>query len=332
MSKMPFLPYRNNPTIDKYFMFSVGDLVQQRRRTEPARPIQRLGPNLFAANGIAVLIRYANDKELRHLEQHKYRRCYYLIDDDLKNLDTDDYLPIDYRFRLQHFHDTSLSRILELATDVITPNQRILTRFPDHRHHLLNPSHPHFSEDLSHFDKTDQIRILYSGTRSHYQDLELVSDVLSEIAAANPAVQITTFFGRHAPAALKGKANIVHRKQARWPDYQKVMATERFHLALAPLIEANFNLGRSVNKILDHAAFGAAGCYSSIDPIKSHISDGINGFLVPPCQDKWLERMKDFLKDPKGAKMVAAEGIALARKLADPQQNRAFWTQHLDLG
>ncbi len=324
--------FKNNPTIDKYFRYALRELICETFYRGKKKPIKRLGSNLFVSGDCAVVVRYATTSELRFLKSRSWQHCYYVIDDDFFSLDQADELPPEYVARLKKFRADSLPQILSVTTDVVAPSERILDHYHDVRTHLLPPCHMGVATDFTHFDKMDGLRLVFAGTRSHRGDLNFLEDVLADVARDRPNVCVTTFFGKDAPASLQGLANVENRKALSWPAFQRMMLSERFHLALAPNLDSTFNNARSFNKILDHAAMGAAGLYSSTPIFQDVISDGENGILIGPDASHWRESIETLLDNPSQMKRMAQGGVDLAKEIGDPDKVRAFWLEKLDLG
>jgi len=46
-----------------------------------------------------------------------------------------------------------------------------------------------------------------------------------------------------------------------WEKYRAFVACHRFHIAIAPALDTAFNRSRSLSRLHDHAAYGAAGLF-----------------------------------------------------------------------
>ena len=117
-----------------------------------------------------------------------------------------------------------------------------------------------------------------------------------------------------------------------WNRYQAFVAENHFHVAIAPALATDFNRARSLSRLHDHAAYGAAGIYSRQAPFSGIIADGNSGLLLrnePAC---WRDALFGLAKQPDRAEKLATEGQALSRRLGDRQRVRSFWTQELGMG
>lgn len=195
--------YRNIPTVDLYFRVPLHGLISE-RRFDAARPIRRLGPHCFAANGRVVIIRYMTGAELKAIRRLGPEQCIYLIDDDLTALDENSFLPGAYRDRLKCFSQEQLPQILALCDTVVAPNELIFNAYPGKAHLFLEPAATSICTDFLHFDNPRRIDILFSGTGSHGHDLALISDALAGLLRRQPRLRLTSFLGRQTPDSLRG--------------------------------------------------------------------------------------------------------------------------------
>ena len=325
--------FRNTelPTADLYLRIPLRGYIADTPQHRPQRPITRCGPHLYVGNGRAVLIRYASRYELWRIRSMHLQRCAWLIDDDLWAVKEDTAIPADYRARLARFRSKIVPRILELCDTVIAPNERILQKFPDHERHRLNPSCAHVQDDFSHFTADAQtIDMVFAGTRSHLPDLEAHAEILRQLCETHPNLRLTTFLQGHVPAPLRGHERIINRPPLPWPHYRTVLESERFHIGLALFRNTAFNRARSVNKVLDHAAFGAAGIYTDMPPFNEVVEHEKNGLLVTSPKEA-AAAIESLLSAPERMKQLAQRGAKLADSLGNLARNRSFWLQYFGL-
>jgi glycosyltransferase involved in cell wall biosynthesis len=311
------------PTADIYFLNAMQGEVS-------AGTVQAHGPNVYGAGGSYVVLRYANDRELALLEAARPRRLFYVIDDDLDALSRSGDLPAGYRSRLSAFVGRSLPRILALADVVLAPNALLLTRFPDHETGLVFPSYCSLSDGFDHFGE-GPLRLVFTGSRSHAGDLDIIAPALERLCADWPQIELTTFLGSAAPPPLRRPGNVINRPALPWAAYRRYMATARFHIALAPFRRTPTNECRSHNKVHDHAAFGAAGLYGDILPYREIVSHGADGLLLPPEPEAWFEALANLLDDPAATRRLAEASGALSRRTGSPARLRTFWRERLQL-
>lgn len=326
------LGYKTLPTHDLYFRAPLRDLISEGIFEPKSRPIRRLGDNAFLAGDDLVLIRYLSGRDRNKLRKTSWNRCFYVIDDDFACLEDDQSLPEDYRQRLLAFKQATLPEILDLADVVVAPNRRIFDAYPGKKHLLLHPACGELCQDFSHFADQGPVRILFPGTRSHLADLDFIAEILRTLCEEfSEKIQCHTFLGKDAPGKLRGMKNIIHRKACSWPRYQKIMASECYHICLSPTLDTAFNQARSINKLFDCAAFGAAGLYSSGGPMGEVIEHGYSGLLVGNDPNQWDARLRLLIEDQGQAQNLATQGVELAERVGNPDLVRGFWQEHLRL-
>jgi len=295
------------------------------------RPVRRIGQNSFVCKNTAVIIRYATRAELELIRTIKPQNCAYVIDDDLSLLDLDSSLPMDYRNRLSVFKTGILPEILQLSDTIIAPNALICESYGDKTCLLLDPSYTSLCDDFSHFDEPGKIDMVFSGTRSHLDDLEFIAEAVLAICKRYKHVSFTTFLGKYAPGNLQDTENIIHRRPVSWKEFKRNQKKQFFHIALAPYKDTRFNRARSINKLFDHAAFGAAGIYSDMPPLSTAIEHGKEGLLIREDTGAWYTAMENLITRPEKAHYLAMAGAKRAGSLGDPARVRRFWCEYLQI-
>jgi hypothetical protein len=278
------------------------------------------------------LIRYASRQEIAKLKTRRPEKLYYVIDDDLAAAQTDVFLPADYRKRLAQFTLNVLPHILDIASEIVAPSRAILDA-PIYNHHeksLLDPAYVKLCPDLDHFKSSSLIRCIVLGTRSHRSDIAAIAPAITAALTKAPNLAVTTFLGRHAPPEFIGHPRIDNRVPLPWPAFRDVLQTERYHIALAPALPTDFNRARSISRIFDHAAFGAAGIYSGQPPFSERITHGKDGLLLDADPQSWTNALSMLADDLQATKAIAAAGVSLARRLGDPERVRGFWRERLE--
>ena len=318
------------PTASLYFAEPLAELIGGRLR-HPDRPIRRVSKTVFACGDIAIVVRYAGERELGFLERRRFRRVYLLIDDDLSALDDDEFLPADYRRRLLRFRDGLLRRLVALVTHVVAPSDRILAAYGKKNGLRLDPVQCHPAAALAHHRPGQRLEIVFAATRSHLFDLDIVAPGLADFLRQRPDARLTTFLNGHAPKMLKRLDNAIHHSPMSWERYRAFVQANSFQIALAPAHDTAFNRARSVSKLHDHAGFGAAGIYSAQPPFSGIVGDGESGVLLPNEPAAWSRMLHKLAGDPAHSKSLAAGGQALSLTLGDFRRVRQFWRRELEI-
>ena len=317
------------PSTSIYFADALADLIGSRRH-HPERPIRKLTRNIYACDGRAVIIRYATRKDLHILESAAFDRIYLLIDDDIYSLNENDGLPPDYRRRLLGYRDGPFRRLLDMVTHVVAPSERILAAYRRKRALRLDPAQCHEAAALNHHNRSRHFDVVFAATRSHLQDLNHMAPALAEFLAVRPEARLTTFLNGHAPSSLKNLANAIHMPMMEWSRYRGFVAENRFHAAIAPALDTAFNRARSISRLHDHAAFGAAGVYSRQPPFAGIVAHGQSGLLLSNHPAEWRDALIQLAQSRDLTHGLAAGGQILSQTLGDMRRVLNFWLKELN--
>jgi hypothetical protein len=320
-----------NPTVELYFSGPLADLIGRRASPRRGRPIQQVGPHVFICGSIAVIVRYAQPSELSILRRGSFSQVYYVLDDLVNGLEGDCSLPEAYRRRLMTFAANRLPRILDLATVLIVPNTSVAAGFGDFPVEILQPAAMRVCEDFSHFDQrgNEPIEVLLSGSSSHAGDIEMIAPGVLRALRRNPRLRVSSFLGELAPRSLRSQPSFKNYPHLSWPRFRRILQNRHFHIAAAPYRDTPFNGARSISKILDHGAFGAAGLYSDRAPHNRYVRHMDTGFLMADDHYDWSEAILDLAGRMRQTRKLAMRGARLANELGDRHRVRQFWLSKL---
>ena len=318
-------PRPETPTASIYFASPLADLIGE------GRPISRLTPSLFACGDAAVVLRYAHDAEFRLLAERPFRKILVLLDDDFWAVGEGDGLPEHYRNRMVRYREGDLQTLLGLATHVVAPSQAIRDRISGKHVLDLQPARLHPLADLGHHRDPGRFDMIFPGTGSHGADFSFLAPVLAQFLRRHPDARLTTFLGRAAPDQLQGIANATNLDPFDWSAYQTFVKDHQFHVAVAPALDTLFNRGRSLTRLHDNAAFGAAGLYSRLPPFEGALIDETEGLLIENDSAAWGEKLEQLYADRLMTEQLAAGGQTLSMRLGDPARVRAFWMAELNI-
>ena len=326
----PARGHKHMPSVSLYFTDPLSDLIGGFGE-HPDRPIQRLSRTVFACGGTAVVVRYAQPRDLQVLRSQWFEKIYLLIDDDLESLDESDGLPSDYRKKLIGYRDGLYRRLMEMVTDVVAPSENILRTYHRLRAQKLDPAQCHQAGALGHHEARKPFDVVFAATRSHLQDINHIAAALAEALRARPELRLTTFLNGHAPRQLRHLPNAIHLPMMEWNRYRAFVAENRFHVAIAPALDTPFNRARSISKLHDHAAFGAAGLYSSQQPFDRIVTHNQSGLLLSNEPSEWRDVLLDLADRRERAHRIAAGGQVLSQALGDMRRVRKFWLREFEL-
>lgn len=321
---------RQLPTSTMYFAEPLADCIGTRLDGRE-RPIRKVSNTVFTCGDAVIVIRYMGPRLLPLLQERRFKWVYLVVDDDLYALHENDGLPADYRQRLIRYRDGVMQDLLDQVTHVVAPSERILARYRRKQAIKLDPAQCHMAGGLGHHRGGKGLDVVFAGTRSHLLDLGFVAEEIAAFLKAQPEARLTTFLNGHAPKALRNLPNALHLPMMGWNRYRAFVAQNRFHVAIAPALDTDFNQARSVSKVHEHAAFGAAGIYSRQPPFSDIVDDGRSGLLLPNEPQRWRNVLFELAGRRDTTEALAAEGQDLSRRLGDTLRVRNFWLEQLGL-
>lgn len=324
-------PSQTTPTIDYYFLGALSSLVASGGTPEPGRPIVRLGQHTFTHGRRAAVFRYATPDELDRLRALDPERVYYLVDDMLPLAHACPELPAVYRRRLMRFTRDLLPRILAFNPRVVAPSDAILRLFPERSCEHVDPAFLAVASNHQHFATAGPFRLTFLGTRSHANGLDFLAPVLEQVLTSGQNITFTAFFGRYLPARVARLPGVENHAPLSWAAYRERMAGERFHALLAPLPDTPFNRGRSLTKLMEAAATGAALLASKRAPFSAAVESGRDGLLLGDDPSDWVREIRRLAPEREAARSLAEGGARLARRIGDPERLALFWRERLGL-
>jgi glycosyltransferase involved in cell wall biosynthesis len=150
----------------------------------------------------------------------------------------------------------------------------------------------------------DDLRIYWGGGFGHYDDLLVVKDALLRVFRERPNVKLV--FSGFIPdwASDLPPFRVFMVRFAPFETYAKVLKWICADVALAPLVDNEFNKSKSHVKYLTYAMAGIPGVYSSLLPYDS-VEHGLTG-LKAANSEEWYEAINTLLDNPSQRKAIAA--------------------------
>ena len=314
----------DSPTADLYFNNACGDFFD----IGGGAGVTRLAPTVFASAGACLVMRHA----MRAKRLPGGRRLIYFIDDAVEQGVSDASLPFIYRQKLRLVERAAARRIGRRAAVAVVGSAELARRQTGRiETHLI---HPYWSEPiagLEHFGPlpggAGWVDIAYLGSIVHRADLAFLWPVIGEVLAAHPRARFHLAERHRVPAALAGHPRVVRIPGLGWGAYRAGLAQRRFHLALYPLMDTEFNRGRSLNKLIEHGVVGAAALYSRSWGEAWRAGEGGAGLTLRNRRDDWRAAIEHLLARPETLRDLAAGAGALARTLNRAEPQRRLWAE-----
>jgi GT2 family glycosyltransferase/glycosyltransferase involved in cell wall biosynthesis len=252
---------------------------------------------------------------VEHCRRHDMRLVYDLDDDLLAIAESDHperdvYAGYAQSIRLL----TSEASSVHVSTD---PLRQKLSTFS--RHVKIVPNA--LDEDLWHLSGPllpkaagKPVSILYMGTQTHAADFEMVKPALVRLKAryrdriricvigvTQERVKSDVYEFLDAPPHVSGS----YAAFVEW-----LVETSSFDIGIAPLLNTEFNAGKSGIKFLDYAALGLAVVCSDTPSYRAVVKHEETGLLVKNDKTAWYEALDRLVSDPQYRSRLAVNGRA----------------------
>lgn len=160
-------------------------------------------------------------------------------------------------------------------------------------------------DGLSPSARTNQVKILYSGSLHREQDFAVIIPALKRILV-DYSENVTLHFNGFVPDELKSLNNVIYDEHFyEYDEYIKKQYTIGYDIGLAPLHDSPSNRAKSNLKYREYGACHIAGIYSDIPPYSDCITSYENGILVHHHTEAWYNALKELV-----------ENITLRQKIA----------------
>lgn len=292
-------------------------------------------PNVVSINtsseSITLIFRYLSPSLQYYLLSGSRKRIWMFMDDNLDAIDQRNGLPSDYVTKLRFYRENTFKPIIRKSERLITSSSQLARSNQSIAVSIVNPALIYELPTLEHHSRSkfEPFKLVFPGSRAHLDGLASIAGVLTGLLRRNRHWHLTTFLGNFVPSSLK-LPNTSHLKPMAWLQYQKFVGRNRFHVALCPMVPSDFNQSRSQTKLLDVAAFGAAGLYARVPPYSNWFRQSTRaGELVGT--GGWAEALLALDREPVLAYNLALGGQELAKKIGDNQAVKEKWLSLIDL-
>lgn len=278
-----------------------------------------IGENLPLGYDIYVMTGLLTEKALLEVLRLKHRGCQFVwsIDDDWLTIpDWNPSKPTDEQLMVYHelkrISDWVIVSTSHLATTLQDISEKVLvaknlidiTRFPYFPYQIQSDGSRIYQRDVQL-----PIRIVWSGSMTHYGDILQIVEPLEQILSEYTPDQVAVIFqGMFPPSQLTKKylhKGLVYQQPVPFAAYQNIINAIAPDIYLAPLAPIEFNLSKSNLRIMD--GWGLMSCVIASDfgeyRCIQHEQDGL---IVG--QKNWYELLKRAIDDHEYRIRLAANG------------------------
>ncbi len=143
-----------------------------------------------------------------------------------------------------------------------------------------------------------RVNIGWMGGGSHTDDFTVVKDAIMELLAIRDDVTFTFVSGGSCPEFFKDIPRLTWIHDFKSIDkYPKWIGKFGFDIGIAPLIDNNFNRGKSNLRWLEYSALGIPCVASPLPHFKESITHGVTGQLANSTED-WVNLLNGLVSAP----------------------------------
>lgn len=186
--------------------------------------------------------------------------------------------------------------------------------------------------DLSHVPlyqkKPGEFRIIWSGSASHWENLNLMLNAVRDIMIKHPHVTFvyTGLFGGLTetwPEDVKKRVQTVPFVDLR--AYGRMLREMNGDIAIAPLTDCNFNRAKSNLRVLEYGSVKYPVIASDVLPYRCFTKDEV--VLVKP--EEWYHAIEDLMFDEKRRNLLAKNLYKRVKKDFNVKKNCKLWVKML---
>lgn len=189
--------------------------------------------------------------------------------------------------------------------------------------------------DLSKFERLPlpkkEIRVMWTGSASHYEELLAMREVFSAMLARFPQIKLV-IVGYMAPGMKQTLPadRVEFHPFDEFPAYPYKLATLNADIALIPLRDTPFNRCKSPLKFLEMSALRIPSIVSYTTPYKELIEmnegdHGMGFFVEGFAPETWVEALGTLIESPDTREAMAQKARAFVEKHFDINKRCGEW-------
>lgn len=173
-----------------------------------------------------------------------------------------------------------------------------------------------------------KVRLGWVGGGSHFDDLAIIKEPVFEILEKYNNVEfvclhgVPEFFKHHKKIKINHDFKTIDR-------YPKHVGKFKFDIGLAPLVDNDFNRGKSNLRFLEYSAMGIPTIASDVENFRLSIAQGKTGFLCQTHED-WVRHMSCLIEN-KGIRMdMGRKALKEVKSRWNPQGMARKYIKYLE--
>ncbi len=168
----------------------------------------------------------------------------------------------------------------------------------------------------------------YMGGGTHGPDLDLVTPALLNILRKYRQAVTLRLWGGEPPAALLYEPNVIWTpvNLIDYAEFAHYASQQNCQIAIAPLVDSQFNRCKSALKFLEYSALGLSGVYSRVEPYAGVIVHGENGFMASTTEE-WEQYLTYLIERPADRAQMAQQAAQTVQRDWLLSRNATRWAE-----
>jgi glycosyltransferase involved in cell wall biosynthesis len=163
-----------------------------------------------------------------------------------------------------------------------------------------------------------KLRILWSGSRTHSKDLELIDGVIEPVLKRwGDRVEFVYVGAISGNGAFKYLHNGVHfEKGVDLSMYPRLLGVIKPQIVLAPLVDCDFNRAKSSIRVMEAGCLAAPVIASPVGEYAEYVRHGETGFFAETTEE-WVEYLNLLIGDHLRRERMGSAGRELVTEVGD---------------
>ena len=254
------------------------------------------GPNSFSNDQSIIICRKEKKSIVRRLLKQNKKKIYYVIDDNLWDIERLNSIPFDYKKKLINLREGQHTEIINRSAVVVVSSEYLQNKYRERGYNtfLINP---YWSEKIpntwsfSSLNRNSPLRIGYLGTASHVNDRNFTMRVYQGLLENGANVELTIMGSDGVADTLRAEPKLKIENYKNWTFYRRHIESQKFDVLLYPSLPSDFNNARSMNKLIEHAVCGGLGVYSETWQYAEMVNSKRIGITWKNDADLWIDRL-----------------------------------------
>lgn len=238
------------------------------------------------------------DEVISHCKNNKIP-IKYDLDDDLISIGDSDHPEKKFYKKYKN----TILKMIEHASEVSYSTKNLI-----HKYGYLNSNSKLLPNRLSslvwdkfekiNLVKNNRINILYMGTYTHQDDLEMIIPAIKLIKRefSNVNFSIIGVTTSKKNNDIFEYIDVPCRDGLTYPSFiHWLKSNNKYHIGIAPLIDTSFNVCKSGIKFYDYSALGLSSICSRVAAYEDVVDDGLNGMLVDNNVFSWYQALRSLI-------------------------------------